>query len=479
MKTFDKIKKNAEQAKIVRFVNVPHLSIRQCEAAVRAGKPMDFFSTNQFEDDEKEKMSEVTLQTPLTTDNRSTDPVSNICKDTNTDTVSDIYKDTSTEPVSDVYEDTSTDPVSYIYEDSSTDTESDVYEDSSSTDTESDIYQRFSENPTIDEIRDFVALERIRTNGIKAMKFNDVVYHASMQPEPVDLFKKLWFEGELTALYADTNVGKSILAVQIAEHVAKLGKRVCYVDLEMSDKAVEMRSRDENGKQHVFPDNMYRITPDSFRNYSLNQQNDAEEDFLEKIEFAAREINADVVIIDNITAICSGIESGEAAVKYINQLLRMRNNNNWSILFLAHTPKTEGRQAITRDTMAGSKRVISLIDSAFAIGEVPGKQNMRYIKQTKVRQCDALYGENNVMLCKIERVNGLLSFVEKGTASEARLLRSRQTGSSVDEGLMQRLLELRAAGKTYREMAELTGYSKSQIQHYISTYNKEINPEES
>lgn len=444
MKEFTKIQHRAGEAKIVRFVNLPHLSLSQCEAAVKAGKPVDFFSTNQFEEEEKEKekMSEVTPQTPLTTD------------------------------------DSPTETESVDYQDSSNDTESEAYQDSS-TDTESDAYQDFSENPTLDEIRDFVALERIRKNGIKAMKFNDVVYQASMQPEPIDLFKKLWFEGELTALYADTNVGKSILAVQIAEHVAKLGKRVCYVDLEMSDKAVEMRSRDENGSQHVFPDNMYRVTPDSFRNYSLNQQNDAEEDFLEKIEFAAREINADVVIIDNITAICSGIESGEAAVKYINQLLRMRNNNNWSILFLAHTPKTEGRQPITRDTMAGSKRVISLIDSAFAIGEVPGKQDMRYIKQTKVRQCEAVYGENNVLLCRIERVNGLLSFVEKGTASEARLLRTRESGSSVDEDLMQQLLELRAAGKSYREMAELTGCSKSQIHNYISKYNKEIKPEES
>ena len=43
---------------------------------------------------------------------------------------------------------------------------------------------------------------------------------ASRQPAPKMLFDELWFENELCIFFADTNVGKSILAVQIADAIA-------------------------------------------------------------------------------------------------------------------------------------------------------------------------------------------------------------------------------------------------------------------
>src|ERR1700743_2381656 len=41
------------------------------------------------------------------------------------------------------------------------------------------------------------------------------------KPEPKMLFDSFWAEGELCILFADTNLGKSILAVQIANSVSK------------------------------------------------------------------------------------------------------------------------------------------------------------------------------------------------------------------------------------------------------------------
>ena len=44
---------------------------------------------------------------------------------------------------------------------------------------------------------------------------------AKNRPIPQMLFGEFWFEGELCILYADTNLGKSILAVQIGNSISK------------------------------------------------------------------------------------------------------------------------------------------------------------------------------------------------------------------------------------------------------------------
>jgi RecA-family ATPase len=44
---------------------------------------------------------------------------------------------------------------------------------------------------------------------------------AKTRPIPKMLFGEFWFEGELCILFADTNLGKSILAVQIGNSISK------------------------------------------------------------------------------------------------------------------------------------------------------------------------------------------------------------------------------------------------------------------
>lgn len=50
---------------------------------------------------------------------------------------------------------------------------------------------------------------------------NQVIAEASSRPKPSKLFGQLWWEHGVFILFADTNVGKSILAVQIADGISK------------------------------------------------------------------------------------------------------------------------------------------------------------------------------------------------------------------------------------------------------------------
>ncbi|MBR0299263.1 MAG: AAA family ATPase, partial [Bacteroidales bacterium] len=97
-----------------------------------------------------------------------------------------------------------------------------------------------------------------RTHGddigmFKVKTANDTVHDAALRPIPRNLFMTLWYEGEVTCLFADSNVGKSIFAVQIADQIATT-EPVLYVDCELSEKQFQLRYTDaESGRMHRFP----------------------------------------------------------------------------------------------------------------------------------------------------------------------------------------------------------------------------------
>lgn len=64
-----------------------------------------------------------------------------------------------------------------------------------------------------------------QTVGMLSIKsVNQALSEASMQKNPIQLYGEFWFEGEICCLFADSNVGKSILAVQIAADIARTQK---------------------------------------------------------------------------------------------------------------------------------------------------------------------------------------------------------------------------------------------------------------
>ena len=88
------------------------------------------------------------------------------------------------------------------------------------------------------------AEHRPQTIGILAVKSaNQWVSDAVARPDPRSFFHGLFYEYENTILFASSNAGKSILAVQIAEEIARTDS-VLYIDLELSDKQFQHRYSD-------------------------------------------------------------------------------------------------------------------------------------------------------------------------------------------------------------------------------------------
>lgn len=137
---------------------------------------------------------------------------------------------------------------------------------------------------------------------------NEWIQESLKTPDPKMYFYDLIVQYENTVIFAASNVGKSILATQIAESIAKTDK-VLYVDLELSSKQFQMRYSDTiTGKTHIFPENFQRaeIDPELMVGANLEQET------LDSIEKAAKQ-GVKFFIIDNITFICNGTESGAKA----------------------------------------------------------------------------------------------------------------------------------------------------------------------
>ena len=77
------------------------------------------------------------------------------------------------------------------------------------------------------------------------------------------LYEPYFYEGECSILFADTNSGKSILSVQIADEISRKGYKVLYLDFEMSLRQFASRCRDDNGEVYKFHDNFMRGSPNT------------------------------------------------------------------------------------------------------------------------------------------------------------------------------------------------------------------------
>jgi KaiC/GvpD/RAD55 family RecA-like ATPase len=248
---------------------------------------------------------------------------------------------------------------------------------------------------------------------------NKWIEQASRRPIPRMLFSEFWFEQELCILFADTNVGKTILAVQIADSISRgqsipgfkletKAQKVIYCDFELNDKQFQSRYSRNYEDPYLFSDNFLRveINPDA------DFPEDASFEFAlsNAIERVITDTGAKIVIIDNITYLRHENERAKDALPLMKHLKRLKNKYNLSLLVLAHTPKRDLTKPLTRNDLQGSKVLMNFCDSSFAIGESSSDSSFRYIKMIKVRSTEHIYDSYNIMVCQITKPDNFLHF---------------------------------------------------------------------
>ncbi len=255
-----------------------------------------------------------------------------------------------------------------------------------------------------------------QTDGIFIVKSaNQAMQDAKATPDPKPLWLSLWNEGEVCCLFADSGVGKSIYAVQIATAISQ-NQNVLYFDFELTEKQFQLRYTNEKGENYVWPQKLFRVEADPEK---MNLDN-FEKEVIDGIEALAQKYNTKVLIIDNLSWLCNAAEDGELAAKLMKELMKFKKKHGWSILVLAHTPKRDMNRPITQNDISGSKKIPNFIDSAFSIGFSVLGESYRYIKEIKTRLGKTTYGANNVIKAVIEKTDNFLCFrtIDYGNENE-------------------------------------------------------------
>ena len=208
------------------------------------------------------------------------------------------------------------------------------------------------------------------------------------------LFSEFWYEHEVCILFSDTNLGKSILAVQIANSISKgipisgfkleaEKQPVLYFDFELTEKQFQNRYSQNYENAYHFDDNLLRveINPDS----EIPNGITFEEYLYHSLEALIVGQQTKILVIDNLTYLRTETEKAKDALPLMKELKALKNKYHLSLLILAHTPKRDLSKPITRNDLQGSKMLINFCDSSFSIGESSTDKGVRYIKTALFR----------------------------------------------------------------------------------------------
>lgn len=321
------------------------------------------------------------------------------------------------------------------------------------------------------------------TQIFKLKKINNRIEEAKERPLPKMLFGEFWLEGELCILFADTGKGKSILAVQIAESIARgeaiaplqmTGKpqTVLYFDFELSEKQFEMRYAADPEEGEDFLQDHYQFS-DNFYCAEIDVDGDFPDDFATFEEYMRMEIRkmiielqAKVVIIDNITYLRGANDTARHSIPLMRELKRLKKELGLSILVLAHTPKRSMTRNLTVNDLQGSKVLSNFADNVFAIGQSSIDSSFRYIKHIKPRSTEMLYDSSNVLVGEIRKWDGnFLTFRFHRFSPESDHLTKEP--NPLIQSRAELVRDMTERGMTQRETAAALGISIGSVNRYL------------
>ncbi len=344
---------------------------------------------------------------------------------------------------------------------------------------------------TVGRCQRFLGMDEIKGQGSETtpprFEISTVNELLARKTEPArPLFGDMWLTGELAVMFAEAGCGKSLLAVQIADSIARGAafkpldvkprrQKVVYVDLESTHEQFCSRYRHENSrfKPYKFPDNFVhaRLT-------------DVEEPGISDIEAVIEATGAKVLVIDNLAHLMKGHSSNEAA-RLMRELRRLCRRDGISILLLVHSPPSTLRRGIEARDLPFSEVISALADNVFAVGRVGAAASERYLKHLRPGAAAHVFGAAHVPWFRIRKRANFTYFEFRGFAREGALRLS--DGDRREWQMIDRIAELKRLKMPVRDIAKALDMSKTTVQRYavmcpellpvVTPYVKEAPPE--
>ena len=300
---------------------------------------------------------------------------------------------------------------------------------------------------------DLLNSEPVDGGGFHVEPMNKCIEDAHLLPPLIPLYPDIVLEGDLSIIFGQSGIGKTIFAMQIARYIAEHDKRVLYVDCEMTPRQLGNRYGTAN-------------FPSTFLRAEMDREHPAK-DILKGIEEVAVANYVNVVFIDNITALGQSLDRSADAGTLMASLNALKKKYNWTLVVLNHVPKMfSGNVPLSLSAMQGSAKINQLIDDAIGIAQSSIDSNLVYVKQCKWRNGELTMGADHVAVyerCKDEYGN--LGFVSRGFGTEQEHLSIEN--SNEREEIKARVRELSAKGMTQTAIAEKFGISQSKVSRLL------------
>ena len=267
------------------------------------------------------------------------------------------------------------------------------------------------------------------------------------------LFDAFWQPAELAFLFGAPGVGKSLLAVQVAEALARgnriLGEgpseippqRVLYVDLVMGGRHFAARY-----EPYEFASGFYRDAP-------------VNHDLFDWLLHMITVFEFKIIVIDDLTMIDERSDGVRASLQLMHELRLLAGAYSTSILVLGDSYPLVFDRSPER-ALRRSQVLCSVADSTFALLAPPdAEKGRRNLVQTRSRSDELIWTAANPLPCFLERLpNGLTGF--------------RFDPPAIDKELQEKIAAIKQmhdrAGKTFRTIAAELNISKSQAQRLHS-----------
>ncbi|MBP9664708.1 MAG: AAA family ATPase [Pyrinomonadaceae bacterium] len=297
------------------------------------------------------------------------------------------------------------------------------------------------------------------TECLPLRRANDYLGEAKRTFAPQMLFDEFWREGELALLFGPPASGKSILALQLADALARgtgfygfrmpeWRRRVLYVDLRNTNEQFAERCSIHAvgkfpGRAHKFPRGLFRDRPP------------AGVDLCEWLRSFTRQHEPEVVIIDDLTAVKNTHDGTRETLRILRRLREIRDELGISILVLTDSNESHPRRTINETDLGRSRILCTVADSVFAADRSLKKTDDHYLVQIRARAAVPFWTAVNAPTAKvIRRGTGLLEFEFDERFSPAMDPYMRALICTVVHMQEQE-------GKTFREIAAELEISKS------------------
>ena len=241
---------------------------------------------------------------------------------------------------------------------------------------------------------------------------------------PAPLFGPLWHEGELAVLFGPAAAGKSILAVQLADALARgvrtesgsdrpplpqtdrpllpqepTPQNVLYIDFERTPAQFAERysapaaTDGHPPVHHPFPQNFTRVYLEGLYDIPSRFKGDTYQYLIYWLSQTIDEQQPRVVIIDNISYLTRSLAQTAAAGRLMKTLKLWTARYQISLLAVAHSRPIARRRPLRLTDLAAAPPVAELADTVFAIHPSTLAPDLRYIKHLKSRNAPLLSEE--------------------------------------------------------------------------------------